>query len=161
MSALKEITVYTDGSSLNNPGPGGYGAVLIFGDKRKEISGGFRLTTNNRMEILSAIEALRAMKKADGYKIKIHTDSELLCNAFNKGWIYKWERENWKKRLNADLWIELLKLCRKFKVEFCWVKGHAGIPENERCDVLARAAASGLDLPPDTEYEKIQGGDVF
>ncbi len=161
MKATKEITVFTDGSSLNNPGPGGYAAVLIYGDKRKELSGGFRLTTNNRMEILSAIEALRALKKADGYIIKIHTDSELLCNAFNKGWIFKWERENWKKRLNADLWKKLLIEYRKYKVEFIWVKGHAGIAENERCDVLARTAASGGNLPPDTEYESSQGSNIF
>lgn len=154
MSNQKEIIIYTDGSSLNNPGPGGYGAVLMYGDKRKELSGGFRLTTNNRMEILSVIEALRALKKANGYKIRIYSDSELLCNAFNKRWIFKWEQENWKKRLNADLWIELLNEYRKYDIEFNWVKGHAGIPENEQCDILARSAAQGVDLPPDTEYEK-------
>lgn len=153
MSPNKEILIYTDGSSLNNPGPGGYGAVLMYGGKRKELSGGFRLTTNNRMEILSVIEALRALKNASGYKVKIFSDSELLCNAFNKRWIFKWEQENWKKRLNADLWKILLELYRKYQIEFNWVKGHAGIPENERCDILARTAAQGIDLPPDTEYE--------
>ncbi len=153
MAEKKEIQIYTDGSSFNNPGPGGYAAILIAGDRRKELSGGFRLTTNNRMEILSVVEALKALKSAAGYKIRIFSDSQLVCNAFNKRWIFKWERENWNKRLNADLWKLLLNEYRKYDVEFNWIPGHEGIDENENCDVLAKAAASGSNLPPDTGYE--------
>ncbi len=155
MEKQKEIHIWTDGSSFNNPGPGGYGVVLTFGDYRKELSGGFRRTTNNRMEILAAVMALRALNPKHRYKVIIHTDSELVCNAFNKGWIFNWEKKNWAKRLNDDLWKKLLAEYRRNDVQFQWVKAHVGIPENERCDELAKEAASGSDLPPDEVYEAL------
>jgi ribonuclease HI len=150
------ITIYTDGCSLGNPGPGGWAAVLISGDNRKELYGGFRLTTNNRMEILAAVEALKALKSKR--KAVIHTDSRLLVDAVNKNWLGGWQRKGWKKSsgekvLNPDLWQELVKLLEKRDVEFKWVKGHAGIEENERCDELSKAAAAMAGLPPDKGYE--------
>lgn len=153
------ITIYTDGSCLNNPGRGGYGCVLMFRGKRKELSGGFRLTTNNRMEILAAIKALETLKPNQKYKVILHSDSGLLCNAFNKRWIFSWQKKNWKKSnkemvLNPDLWVRLLEVYAKHDVEFKWVKAHVGIPENERCDQLAKDAAEGDNLPADIEYEK-------
>jgi ribonuclease HI len=154
----KSIIIYTDGACSGNPGPGGWAAVLMYGSHRKELSGGFRLTTNNRMELTAAIEALKAIKPDNKLPIILHSDSQLIYNAFNKGWIQKWEKNNWKKNksdkvLNPELWQELAELSRKLKVKFVWVEGHAGIEENERCDKLCREAASQSDLPRDIEYE--------
>jgi ribonuclease HI len=154
---MSEIIIYTDGSSLGNPGPGGYGVVLRFGDKLKELSGGFRMTTNNRMEILAAIKALEALKDGD-FKIKLHSDSKLLCDAFNRNWLTSWRKKGWKKAdkkpvLNRDLWERLVAYTDKMDVEFIWVKAHDGNPDNERCDELAKLAAETDNLQIDREYE--------
>ncbi len=154
---MDTITIYTDGSSLGNPGPGGYGVVLIYGKQRKELSAGFRMTTNNRMEILAASVALEAILTPER-KIKLHSDSKLLCDAFNKNWLNSWRKKGWKKAdkkpvLNRDLWERLLKQTDKLDVEFIWVKAHVGTPENERCDTLAKEAAEGHELLVDEVYE--------
>jgi ribonuclease HI len=151
MKTLKEITIYTDGGCEGNPGPGGYGAVLIFGKHRKEISGGYRLTTNNRMELSAVIEALKALKEP--CKVKLYSDSEYVVSAMTQGWVQKWIKKRWKKVKNPDLWKQLLELTAQHQVEFNWVKGHAGTPENERCDQLAVAASRLQNLPPDIVYE--------
>lgn len=152
----KHITIYTDGSALGNPGPGGYGAVLRYGEHARELSGGFRLTTNNRMEILAAIEALRALNEP--CKVTLHSDSQYLVDAINKGWVKRWQANGWMRNkkeqaLNVDLWRQLLPLLDKHDVTFVWVRGHVGNPDNERCDVLAKQAATQTNLPPDTVYE--------
>lgn len=152
---LKQVIIYTDGACTGNPGAGGYGAVLIYGKHRKEISGGYRLTTNNRMEMMAAIAALRSLKQQ--CLVKLHSDSKYVVDAMQKGWAKKWQANGWKRNKkesakNPDLWQQLLDLCEQHQVEFVWVKGHAGIPENERCDVLAVAAASQSDLPQDEGY---------
>ncbi len=156
MEKLKHVTIYTDGGALGNPGPGGYGAVLKYKGRRKELSGGFRHTTNNRMELLAAIEALRALKTRCG--VTLHTDSRYLVDGITKGWAKRWRANGWMRNkkdeaLNPDLWGELLDLCAKHDVKFVWVKGHAGNPENERCDELSKLAAVQPGLPPDTVYE--------
>ncbi|GMT49828.1 MAG: hypothetical protein IEMM0008_1367 [bacterium] len=156
MNEVKDVVIYTDGSSRGNPGPGGYGVVLLYGKGRKELSGGYRLTTNNRMEILAAIIGLEALKSR--CRVTIYTDSRLLCDSINKGWAERWKEKNWmrnkrEKALNSDLWDRLLGLCRKHGVTFTWVKGHAGNSGNERCDELATKAAQCKDLPVDEFYE--------
>jgi ribonuclease HI len=151
MDNLKEIIIYTDGGCEPNPGTGGYGAVLIFGKHRKEISGGFRLTTNNRMELTAVIEALKALKEP--CKVRLYSDSEYVVNAMTQGWVQKWIKKHWKKVKNPDLWKQMVELTEKHRVEFKWVKGHAGIFENERCDQLAVTASRLPSLPPDTIYE--------
>jgi ribonuclease HI len=153
---LKEVTIYTDGACLGNPGSGGYGVVLIYGKHRKELSGGFRLTTNNRMEILAAIEGLKALKSKCA--VTLYTDSQYLVNAIAKGWAKQWQKNGWRrnkkeKAKNPDLWEQLLDLCVQHDINFVWVKGHAGIAENEYCDRLAVSAAQQQDLPPDIPYE--------
>ncbi len=155
MSNLKHVVIYTDGACSGNPGPGGYGVVLLFGEHRKELSGGFRKTTNNRMELLGAIEGLRALKER--CSVKLHTDSQYVVNAIEKGWAAKWRANGWMrnktdKAVNPDLWEQLLTLCEQHKVEFVWVRGHAGNKENERCDQLAVAAAAKPNLPEDEGY---------
>jgi ribonuclease HI len=151
------IVIYTDGGALNNPGPGGYGAVIVNGGKTRELSKGFRHTTNNRMELLACIAGLETIKKP-GFII-LHSDSKYVVNGITKGWAKKWKANGWVKSnkapaLNPDLWDRLLKLCDKHDVDFRWVKGHAGIPGNERCDELATQAASGSKLAVDKVYEK-------
>jgi ribonuclease HI len=151
----KKVITYTDGACLGNPGPGGYGAVLLYDGHRKELSGGFGLTTNNRMEIMAAIVALTALKRS--CEVTLYTDSQYVVNALTKGWAERWRANGWKrnkheKAINPDLWEQLLSLCRRHKVEFIWVRGHADNRENERCDLLAREAAQGQSLPPDTGY---------
>ncbi len=158
MASRKHVTIYTDGSALGNPGPGGYGAILIYGAHRRELSGGFRRTTNNRMEILAAIEALRALHEPCA--VTLHTDSQYLVNAIEKGWVRRWQKNGWRRNaqemaLNVDLWEQLLPLLAQHQVKFVWVRGHVGNPENERCDELARTAAQRRDLPADTVYEKL------
>lgn len=155
MTDLRQVVIYTDGACSGNPGPGGYGAVLLFNGHRKELSGGFRLTTNNRMEMLAAIEALRSLK--DRCAVKLHSDSQYVVNAIEKGWAAKWKANGWMrnkkdKAVNPDLWEQLLQLCKQHKVEFVWVRGHSGNIENERCDVLAVAAAQQPNLPVDEGY---------
>jgi ribonuclease HI len=152
---MKHVTLYTDGGCINNPGPGGYGVVLIYDSHRKELSGGFRKTTNNRMEIFAAIAGLEALKEP--CHVTLFSDSQYLVHAIQKGWARKWRANGWRrstkeKAINPDLWERLLKLCEIHDVQFQWVRGHAGHPENERCDQLAKGAAQGPDLAIDTGY---------
>jgi ribonuclease HI len=145
-----EITIYTDGASSGNPGPGGYGVVLISGKHRLEKSAGYRLTTNNRMELLAVIEGLESLK-IPGSAVIVYTDSKYVADSVEKGWVFGWEAKGFKKRKNPDLWIRFLKIYRKHKVKFKWIKGHANNPENEICDRLAVAASKGV-LLEDTGY---------
>ena len=156
MDERKQVTIYTDGGCDPNPGPGGYGVVLLFGAHRKELSGGFRQTTNNRMEIYAAIKGLEALKEP--CQVTIYSDSEYLVNAMMKGWARRWQKRNWmrnskEKALNPDLWERLLALCETHQVTFVWLKGHAGTAENERCDQLSALAFVRPDLPVDDGYE--------
>jgi ribonuclease HI len=146
------ISIYTDGASRGNPGPGGYGAVLLFGALRKELSEGFRVTTNNRMELLSVIAALEALKK-EGSVVTIYSDSKYVVDSVELKWVFGWEKKNFKDKKNPDLWIRFLKVYRKHSVKFVWVKGHASNKENNRCDELAVAAALGKQLKADVGYE--------
>ena len=153
---LKHVTIYTDGAASGNPGPGGYGVILEFQGKRKELSGGYRRTTNNRMELLAAVVGLEALKER--CEVTLYTDSAYLVNALNEGWAQRWRAHGWMRNknepaLNLDLWERLLRLCEQHEVHFVGVKGHAGHPENERCDQLAQEAARGIHLPADTAYE--------
>ncbi len=155
--AQNTIIIYTDGACTGNPGAGGYGAVIIDGDLREELSAGYKLTTNNRMEMMGAIAALESLKSNS--KVKLHSDSKYIVDAAVKGWAKKWQANGWRRNKkemakNPDLWQELLDLCKIHDVEFVWVKGHAGIAENERCDQLAVAAAHGSNLIIDTGYAK-------
>jgi len=145
-----EITIYTDGASSGNPGPGGYGVVLISGKHRLEKSAGYRLTTNNRMELLAVIEGLESLK-IPGSKVVVYTDSKYVADSVEKGWVFGWESKGFKKKKNPDLWIRFLKIYRKHIVKFKWIKGHANNPENEVCDRLAVAASKGV-LLEDTGY---------
>lgn len=152
MNSLKEVTIYTDGACSGNPGPGGYGVVMLYKDQRKELSAGFRDTTNNRMELLAAIVGLENLKEP--CKITLYTDSQYLVNAVEKGWAKKWRANGWMRNkkepaLNADLWQRILQLLDYHQVKFVWVRGHAGNPENERCDRLAVEAAKQPNLPVD------------
>lgn len=154
---LKHVTIYTDGACSGNPGPGGYGVVLIYGKHRKELSGGFRLTTNNRMEIMAAIVGLSALKEK--CRVTLYTDSQYLVDAIMKGWAKRWKANNWyrnkkEKARNIDLWDKLLPLCEQHEVEFVWIRGHNGNPNNERCDNLSVQASAQDDLPPDVGYEE-------
>lgn len=137
---MKTVEIYTDGACSGNPGPGGYGAILKYNGHEKEISGGDKNTTNNRMELLAVIEALKLLKEP--CYVELYSDSQYVCNAFNLGWVEKWKTKNWMRTKsepvkNPDLWKELYSLCQTHKVKYNWVKGHAGHPENERCDRLA------------------------
>jgi ribonuclease HI len=154
-SRMKKVTIHTDGACSGNPGPGGYGVVLQFGEHRREISGGFRKTTNNRMEILAAITGLESLKER--CRVTLYSDSKYLVDSMTKGWVYRWKRNGWKrdkagKVPNADLWKRLLSLCQAHVVEFRWVKGHEGDVENERCNELAVHAAKTSPLPEDRGY---------
>lgn len=146
-----EITIYTDGAASGNPGPGGYGVVLIYGKHRLEKSEGFSLTTNNRMELLAVITGLEALK-IPGSKVVIYTDSKYVADAVEKGWVFQWEAKGFKKKKNPDLWIRFLKVFRKHNVRFVWIKGHSNIPENEVCDRLAVSAYLNDNLQVDTGY---------
>ena len=146
------ITIYTDGSAKGNPGNGGYGIVMISGAYRKELKQGFKLTTNNRMELLAVIIAIESVKK-EGSEITIFSDSKYVVDAVEKKWVFGWEKKNFNKKKNPDLWIRFLKIYRKQKVSFVWVKGHANNKENERCDVLAVQAAESKNLLTDQWYE--------
>lgn len=154
---MKQVEIFTDGACRRNPGPGGYGVVLVHDSGRREISAGFRLTTNNRMEILAAIAGLEALKEP--CRVRLYSDSQYLVNAIEKGWAARWRANGWMRNrrepaVNPDLWERLLELCRMHQVQFLWVRGHAGHPENERCDRLATAAADGTDLAVDEAYER-------
>ncbi|NOT54069.1 MAG: ribonuclease HI [Deltaproteobacteria bacterium] len=153
---MKSITIYTDGACLGNPGPGGYGVVLMYGESRKELSGGYRRTTNNRMELMAAIRGLAALKEP--CQVRLISDSSYLVNAIEKGWARRWRTNGWRRQdkkpaENRDLWETILDLCDTHQVRFEWIRGHTGHPENERCDRLAVLAAKSPELPVDTEYE--------
>ncbi len=154
---MNTIHIYTDGACSGNPGPGGYGVVLVSGPHRKEISEGFRHTTNNRMELLAVIKGLEALKRP-GSQVEIWSDSKYVVDSVQKGWIFNWNRRNFIGKQNADLWKRFLIVYQLHDITFHWLKGHAGHPENERCDTLAVSAYSVPErntLQPDTEYEKI------
>ncbi len=159
----KEVIIYTDGGCDPNPGPGGYGVVLIFGNSRKELSGGYRLTTNNRMELIAAIKGLEALKEP--CNVQLYSDSEYLVKAMTLGWVDKWKVRGWYRKgtklaANHDLWQRLDTLCQGHQVTFIWVKGHANVRENERCDQLAMEAQKGDNLQTDTFYENMLLGMV-
>jgi ribonuclease HI len=147
----KKIHIYTDGAASGNPGPGGLGVVMIYGRLRKEISEGFRLTTNNRMELLAVIRGLEAIRWENA-EVLIFTDSKYVSDAINKNWLFSWEKKDFKNKKNPDLWKVFLTLYRKHKVEFQWLKGHSGNIENNRCDELAVQASKGKNLPADEGY---------
>lgn len=149
------IRIYTDGAAQGNPGPGGYGAILKFNGHVKELSQGYRLTTNNRMELLAVIVALEALKKL-GMSVTIYSDSKYVVDAIEKRWLWGWEKKNFAKKANADLWQRYIPLHTRYAPKFVWVKGHAGHPENERCDQLAVSASQSDDLLTDTWYEANQ-----
>ena len=150
--AAPQITIYTDGSSLGNPGKGGYGVVLISGPHRKELSAGFRLTTNNRMELMAVCVALEALK-FEGSEVTIYSDSKYVVDAVTQRWVFGWAKKGFKGKKNPDLWMRFLTVYRKHTVRFVWVKDHAETVENNRCDTLAVAAANGATLLEDTGYQ--------
>ena len=149
--ARPQITIYTDGAARGNPGPGGYGIVLLSGEFRKEMSEGYRHTTNNRMELLAVIVALETLK-IEGSEVTIYTDSKYVADAVTKGWVYDWVKKRFKGKKNPDLWLRFLEIYKKHVVKFVWVKGHANNPLNERCDELAVAASMKIDLQEDKGY---------
>lgn len=149
---MAHVTIYTDGGASGNPGPGGYGALLMYGEHEKELSAGFRLTTNNRMELLAVIVALETLKRP-GLDVQVYSDSKYVVDAVEKGWVMGWERKNFKDKKNPDLWKRFLKVYRQHRVAFHWVKGHAGNPNNERVDALAVAAYQTDNLGVDEAYE--------
>ncbi len=152
---MKAVTVFTDGSCLGNPGSGGWAAILRCGEAEKSLSGGFACTTNNRMEMFAAIMALEALKEP--CSVELYTDSQYVRNAVEKKWLAQWQKNGWKTAAkkpvkNQDLWQRLQSVMDKHQVRFCWVRGHAGHPENERCDELARTEAGRSNLPQDTGF---------
>ena len=165
-SEMSDIVIFTDGSCLHNPGRGGWAAIINDGRKRRELSGGFRLSTNNRMEIKAAIEALRAVEPDLSRTIKVYADSQLLVNGIELGWARKWRANNWKrnkndKAENPDLWKQLLEEIEQRRVKFIWTKAHAGTPENERCDELAKAAAEQATAVDEAyEHSKMGSGSI-
>jgi ribonuclease HI len=153
----RTIVMYTDGAASGNPGPGGLGVVLKTGSHRKEISEGYRLTTNNRMELLAVIRGLEAIKWENA-QVRIYTDSKYVSEAINQNWLFQWEKKSFKKRKNSDLWKQFIELYRKHHVEIHWIKGHSNIPENERCDQLAVEAGKSFDLLEDEGYNNDNTG---
>jgi ribonuclease HI len=147
-----KITIYTDGAASGNPGPGGYGVVMKSGSHRKELSAGYKHTTNNRMELLGVIVALETLK-VENCDVTIYTDSKYITDAVTKGWLFSWVNKRFKGKKNPDLWMRFLDVYKKHKVSFVWIKGHANIPENERCDKLAVEASKGSALLDDFGYE--------
>ncbi len=153
MTQSAKIIIYTDGASRGNPGPGGYGAVLIWGQVKKELSKGYRLTTNNRMELMAVIAALEALKK-NSLELLIYSDSNYVVKAYEKGWLKNWIKTDFKGgKINKDLWLRFYKLSQNHKIKFYWVKGHHTNIYNNRCDELATEAADGKDLLVDEGYE--------
>jgi ribonuclease HI len=146
------IELYTDGAAKGNPGPGGYGVILKKGIHEKELSQGYRLTTNNRMELLAVIIGLEALKN-DNLEVTVYSDSKYVVDAIEKGWLWEWVKKNFKDKKNPDLWLRFIKVYKKHKVKFIWVKGHNNHPYNERCDRLAVAAAESKNLLIDEGYE--------
>lgn len=155
MAATTYIEIYTDGAAKGNPGPGGFGTILRFKNVEKEFSKGFRLTTNNRMELLAVITGLEALKSNE-YPVRIFSDSKYVVDSISKGWVFNWQKKGFKDKKNPDLWKRFLKLYPKFKIEMIWIKGHNGHPENERCDVLAVKASESNQLEIDTYYEEVE-----
>jgi ribonuclease HI len=149
-----EAIIYTDGACIGNPGPGGYGVIIIKGEKREELSGGFRRTTNNRMEMKAAIEGLS--KLSEPARVTLYSDSQYLVNGINLGWARQWRIKKYKGKKNPDLWEQILQLCERHDVKFKWVQGHNGQPENERCDQLSVQAALRRGLPADSIYEQTE-----
>jgi ribonuclease HI len=152
---LPPVTIYSDGACLGNPGRGGYGTILVFGEKRKELSAGFRRTTNNRMEMLGAIAGLEALTRP--CRVQMWSDSQYVVHALSKGWLDGWQKKGWRTASkepvkNRDLWERLLRALGEHEVTWHWVRGHSGHPENERCDELAVAAANGADLADDAGF---------
>jgi ribonuclease HI len=156
MKSTKEllIQIYTDGSSRGNPGPGGYGAVLLYGPHKLELSQGFRLTTNNRMELLAVIEAIKKIKILN-MQVQVFTDSKYVVDSVEKGWLKNWLKIGFKNKKNADLWREYVRVSQNHHIKFHWIKGHNGHPLNERCDQLATQAADSKDLKVDSNFEKM------
>lgn len=149
---MQQVTIYTDGSARGNPGRGGYGVVLLTPQgHRREISAGYGLTTNNRMELMAVCVGLEALRVAP-CDVTIYSDSQYVVHAVEKGWVFGWEKKGYKDKKNPDLWMRFLQVYRRHKVRFVWIKGHASIPENERCDQLAVAAANGAMLLEDSGY---------
>lgn len=146
------ITIYTDGAAKGNPGNGGYGVVMLYKQHRKELSEGFRNTTNNRMELLAVIVALETLKN-EGSRVTIYSDSKYVVDSVEKGWLWNWVKKGFANKKNPDLWKRFIPAYKRHQVNFQWVKGHAGIPENERCDELAVEAAEAPNLPADEGYE--------
>ena len=156
MSSEKKLIIYTDGAARGNPGPGGYGAILMWGDKTKELSQGYRLTTNNRMELMAVIAALKALTRQN-ISLVIYTDSQYVLNSVEKKWLDTWIRTDFKGgKKNKDLWMEYHRLAKNYSIKFIWVKGHAENIYNIRCDELATAAADGNKLLVDEGYERTQ-----
>jgi ribonuclease HI len=160
MEGMKQVTIYMDGACIGNPGPGGYGVVLLYGEHRRELNGGYRKTTNNRMELMAVIEGLKALKGK--CRVTVHSDSQYVVRAMSEGWARKWKANGWRRNrkelaISPDLWEQLLALCDQHEVEFRWVRGHAGNPENECCDRLAVQAANQSDLMIDEIYESFSG----
>ena len=152
-----DLIMYTDGAARGNPGPGGYGVILFWGDHKKELSGGYRYTTNNRMELMAVIAGLEALKK-EGLKITIYSDSQYVVKAVEQGWLKNWIATNFKGgKKNKDLWLHFHELAKKNSIRFVWVRGHADNPHNNRCDELATAAADGSNLLVDAEFEHESG----
>jgi len=152
--ANNELVIYTDGASRGNPGPGGYGTILFWGGHRKELSQGFRRTTNNRMELMAVIAGLKALKK-DGLKVTIYSDSQYVVKAWEQGWLRNWIATNFKGgKKNKDLWLQFFELAQKHAIKFVWVRGHADNPYNNRCDELATTAADGGGLLADEGFEE-------
>ena len=149
---MADVTIYTDGAAQGNPGRGGYGVVLMSGPHRKELSAGFRLTTNNRMELMAVCVALEALK-FDGTNVTLYSDSKYVVDAVNQHWVFGWERKCFSGKKNPDLWMRFLRVYRRHNVRFVWVKGHASTVENNRCDELAVAAANSGSLMEDTGYK--------
>ncbi len=154
---MKKVDIYTDGACSGNPGAGGYGVVMLYKGNRKELSQGYKVTTNNRMEALAVIKALECLKEP--CQVTLYSDSKYVVDSITKGWVYNWKKRGWvksdkKKALNVDLWERLLELLEKHDVEFVWVKGHADNVENERCDELARMAIASENLIEDENYKQ-------
>ena len=159
MTTKKQVTIHTDGSCIGNPGPGGYGAVLKYGEHRRELSRGYRLTTNNRMELMGPIESIASLKQR--CSVILYSDSKYVVDSISQGWAKRWQANSWKRNkkdraINPDLWARLLELCSEHDVEFRWVRGHSGNFENERCDQLAVEAANQKNLFVDENYESLQ-----
>ncbi len=157
----RKVTIYTDGACSGNPGRGGYGVVMLTAEKRRELSAGYRRTTNNRMELLAAITGLETLRFP--CRVTLFTDSEYMANGITKGWAAKWRKNGWRKAdkspvANPDLWERLLNLCETHEVTYSWVRGHTGDTENERCDELSVAAAKAAELLVDGEYERQNAG---